>query len=214
MVSAMPEWWPDWRGQTCVIVAGGPSAGSQDYRLVWSSSARVIAINNAHQLVPWADILFACDRAWWQHYGPELDFAGLRITTDERHDEIDPSLGVERINMLRHREDVVLGKGACVGWGGNSGFQALNLALLLGVRRIVLVGYDMTTAQGSHWHGRHGGGLPNPTEANVGRWRRAVDGAADAARDLDVEVLNASSGSALRRYRKVSLAEALEKETQ
>ncbi|HCZ48509.1 MAG TPA: hypothetical protein DCZ11_05850, partial [Gammaproteobacteria bacterium] len=43
--------------------------------------------------------------------------------------------------------------------GGNSGYQALNLAVLLGAERVILLGYDM---HGGHWHGRHGGRLNNP----------------------------------------------------
>lgn len=50
----------------------------------------------------------------------------------------------------------------CVNSGGNSGYQAVNLAYGLGAERIVLLGFDMQKTGGrSHWHGDHEGGLPN-----------------------------------------------------
>lgn len=96
-----------------------------------------------------------------------------------------------------------------IGWGGNSGFQAVNLAAHFGVRRIVLVGFDMQLRTGIHWHGRHGRGLNNPTRHNVERWRRVLDQAAPALAALGVEVVNVSPVSALTAYPKMSLEEAL-----
>ena len=42
-----------------------------------------------------------------------------------------------------------------IGGGGNSGFQALNLALQWGARKIILVGFDLTDENGLHWYGRN-----------------------------------------------------------
>lgn len=40
--------------------------------------------------------------------------------------------------------------------GRNSGYQAINLAVLSGAKRILLLGYDMRFIQGrSHWFGDH-----------------------------------------------------------
>lgn len=96
-----------------------------------------------------------------------------------------------------------------VGWGGNSGFHSLNLAVQFGAARIVLVGFDMRVDHGLHWHGRHEG-MNNPTARNVERWRRCMDAAADTIASLGITVINASEISALTRYPKMSLEEALE----
>lgn len=96
-----------------------------------------------------------------------------------------------------------------IGSGGNSGFQALNLAVQFGARTIVLVGYDYRIDQGLHWHGRHKAGLNNPTQHNIARWRRRLDDQAGRLAALGVEVLNASPVSALTAFPKVSLAEVL-----
>ena len=40
--------------------------------------------------------------------------------------------------------------------GGNSGFQAVNLAYLMGAERIILLGFDMMPTDGKkHWFGDH-----------------------------------------------------------
>lgn len=205
-MTVKPEWWPDWVGDTCIIVAGGPTAKEQPYHLI-RPEHRVIVINNAHQLVPGADILFACDLAWWRRYGATLTFKGLRLSTDKHACKL--PYGVQQVNLDRPSDKMNLVKFNTVGWGGNSGFQALNLAVQMGAKKIVLVGYDMTTVHGLHWHGSHPRGMNNPTENNVRRWCRAVDGAADDLEPLGIKVVNCSPVSALQRYEKMGLKEAL-----
>jgi hypothetical protein len=93
-----------------------------------------------------------------------------------------------------------------VGHGGNSGFQALNLAAQFGARRIVLIGYDFT---GPHWHPNHAKPLANPHEEAMARWRGHLDAAAPLYKAWGVEVLNASPVSRLKAYPRVSIEDAL-----
>jgi len=111
--------------------------------------------------------------------------------------------------MRRNDDRLCLEKGT-IGWGGNSGFHCLNLAVQFGAAKIILVGYDMRLDKGIHWHGRHPRGLNNPTDANVRRWRRCIDDAADLIAGLGIRVINASPVSALRTYPKMDLMDALE----
>jgi hypothetical protein len=67
----------------------------------------------------------------------------------------------------------------------------------------------MRIDRGLHWHGKHEGGLNNPNNGNVKRWRNCIDGAADTLRSLGITVINASPVSALRNYPKMDLMEAL-----
>jgi hypothetical protein len=117
--------------------------------------------------------------------------------------------GVRKVGLNKHDDRLELLKIGTVGWGGNSGFHALNLAVQLRGAKIILVGYDMTLDHGIHWHGRHGGGLNNPTKRNVERWRRCIDAAAPIIAALGISVANASPISALQNYRKMSFEEAL-----
>lgn len=96
-----------------------------------------------------------------------------------------------------------------LGSGGNSGFQAVNLAVQFGATKIVLVGFDYRIDLGIHWHGRYPPGLNNPNQTSVARWRERLDSQAKRLADLGVTVLNASEDSALSAFPKVPLMEAL-----
>lgn len=95
--------------------------------------------------------------------------------------------------------------------GGNSGYQALNLALHLGARRIVLLGYDMGVGEDGrlHWFGRHPSGLNNPKPEHFATWAKAFGALAPALADLGVEVVNCSRRTALDCFRRAPLEEVL-----
>ncbi|MBS4048154.1 MAG: hypothetical protein KG075_17545 [Alphaproteobacteria bacterium] len=97
-----------------------------------------------------------------------------------------------------------------IGWGGNGGFHACNIAAQFGPpRRIILVGFDMRTDKGVHWHGRHANGLSNPHESTTSKWAQTFDEIAPEFTALGIEVLNASPISKIRAYPKMSLEGAL-----
>lgn len=127
------------------------------------------------------------------------------MTQDKRIAKLFPEIRQVEIRPRVH--DMVLTPGV-VGSGGNSGFQACNVALHCGARRLILVGYDCTLRHGAHWHGRHSG-LNNPTQAGVDKWKERFDAQAPIFAKLGVEVLNASKISALEAYPKMTLEEAL-----
>ena len=133
-------------------------------------------------------------------------FKGLRITQDVAAWVRYPAL--QWVLCDRHREDLVLDKPGQIGWGGNSGFHALNLAVQFGAKKIILVGYDMHLNAGIHWHGPHEK-INNPTSHNVKRWRKAVDDVAPVLVKHGVKVINASLISALQNYPKMTFEQAL-----
>lgn len=199
-----PKWWPDWTGETVVLVAGGPSAADAPLEAV-RGRTRAIVVNEGYRLAPWADALYAADWGWWHARRGLPEFAGMKMTEHKRAAE---EWGLRRVEVLKQDDRISFEPGV-IGSGGNSGFQALNLAVQWGARRIILVGYDATLDHGVHWHGRHGEGLRNPTVNLVRRWRRALDGAAKVLRERGIEVINASPISALENYPKMSLEAAL-----
>jgi hypothetical protein len=67
----------------------------------------------------------------------------------------------------------------------------------------------MHTADGVHWHGRHGNDLINPSDVNLCRWRRVLDQAAQPLRTLGIDVVNASSNSALTAYPKMTIDDTM-----
>jgi hypothetical protein len=49
---------------------------------------RVVAVNDAYRLAPWADALVGNDRAWWGLYPEALNFAGRKFAgTSVQHVE-------------------------------------------------------------------------------------------------------------------------------
>lgn len=201
-----PEWFPDWSEETVVIVASGPSAAEVP---IWEAEgeARFIAINTSWRLCPWADMLFACDYSWWNRAKGAPEFKGIRATVDKTAAVVFPD--VHLVGCRKPDDRLFLEPIGTVGWGGNSGFHCLNLAVQFGCRRIILVGFDMHIRDGVHWHGKHPSGMNNPSRGNIERWRRAVDGAARVIEPLGITVVNCSPHSALQNYPKMPFAEAL-----
>lgn len=200
------SWWPDWHDDACVIVASGPSAKDVPLDTI-RGRMRVVAVNSSWRLVPWADALYACDYSWWRNNEGCPDFAGMKLTTDHR--TMRHKWGIRQID-LRRDDRIVFTPVGTVGWGGNSGFQALNAVVQFGVKRIALVGFDATVAHGIHWHGPHPSGLNNPKDTTVIRWRRALDNAAKPLAEAGVTVINCSSVSALTKYPKMEFADAVD----
>lgn len=197
------DWFPDWSGQTAVVAGAGPSATQQDLDLC--RGARVIAVNSSWKLAPWADAVYASDQDWWRRARPDA-FAGLRVAPALclRHDPAIKTVVVRKDDNIVTVPPGVLGSG-----GGHGGFQALNLAIQFGARRIILIGIDCRIDQGLHWHGPHPKGLGNPRDGAVKQWRFILDGQAKRLKNLGVEVVNASPISALTAFPRMTMATAM-----
>lgn len=203
---SVPEWWPDWKGETAVIVASGPTASTVPLAKA-KGKAKFIVINNSWQLAPWADILFGCDFSWWKFAGGCPEFKGLKMTVEAQVAKHYPDVKV--VKCRKPDDRIVLDELGTVGWGGNSGFHCLNLAVQFGCSKVLLVGMDMTIAHGVHWHGKHPPHMNNPTNGNIARWARAVDAAAAPIRQRGVKVFNCSDVSVLSNYPKLPFEKAL-----
>ncbi len=205
----MPEVWavpPIWRGATVVCLGGGPSLTGADAARC-RGRARVIAINDAYRLAPWADLLYFCDHRWWSWHRDTAafkSFAGVRVTLDARVAAEEPS--VHYVHNAG-REGLNLDRGHLM-TGRNSGYQAINLAVQLGAKRILLLGYDMRAVDGrTHWFGDH------PTETRPGVYVGAMlpmfETIAAPLAASGVEVVNCTPGSALATFPMADLADAL-----
>lgn len=186
-------------------MASGPSAKDVDLSRA-KGRAKVIAINSSWRLVPWADMLFACDANWWNKNDGAPEFEGVKLCIEQSACE---EWGLERVICMKPDDRFYHEPKGTVGWGGNSGFHCLNLGVQFGVKRILLVGYDMSIRNGLHWHGAHPAGLNNPTAGNAERWRRSIDAAAREIEKTGIEVLNCSPKSALRNYPKAKFEDVI-----
>lgn len=205
-VSRVTSWWPDWRGQPAAVIASGPSAkeaGVDQLR----GRVRTIVIKDSHVLAPWADVLYGCEAPFWKNEIGMPGFGGLKVAADPDLTTMYPDIKIVKIPDP-DCDELLYSELGVIGAGGNSGFQAVNLAAQFGADRILLVGVDL---QGTHWYGRNRGrGRNNPDELNFRRWKKAFDNATGSLQAHGIRVLNASPVSAIETMRKVTVAEALE----
>lgn len=155
------------------------------------------------RLAPWADALYACDYAWWAtNLTDWAEFRGVKFTWCE--------LAAREFGLCHvpSRKAPGLGRDR-VHTGGNSGYQAVNLAYLLGAARIVLLGFDMQKSGGrSHWHGDHRR-LNNPTPDLLRRWVENFEALAGELQAEGVEVINCSRQTALRCFPRATLCSVI-----
>jgi hypothetical protein len=211
-VATVPRLFP---GETVVVIGGGTSLTPEDVAYC-QGRARVVAIKEAYLLAPWADVLYACESKWWQHYQGAPTFAGLKyaLLPDAQDHPAAPSyLDVFQrfpdVQLLRHTgaEGLELDPSG-LRHGYNSGHQAINVAVHLGASRIVLLGFDMSRGPTGeqNWFGAHPNhltGSPYPIFA------QHMHTLVEPLKALGVEVLNASRFTVLTAFPRVSLEEAL-----
>lgn len=196
MVS-VPRLWP---GETFVCIGSGPSLTPEDVQACqWR--ARVIAVNDAYRLAPWADVLYACDAKWWRHHGP-LTMAGPALRFS-----LEPGAG-KWAHILRNTGVTGLEtEPTGLRTGCNSGYQAINLAVHLGAKTIVLLGYDMGAHDSQdHWFGAHPWKQGSPP---YHKFLEVFPSILPELSALGITLVNASRRSALTCVPCVSLAEAL-----
>lgn len=189
--------WPDWSGQTAVIVGTGPSANH-----IEQGSFRSIVIKSSWRLLPTADILYGIDKGWWiaNHGAPH--FKGLKVSPSPTACKV---FGLRQVR-LKSRAEILLGESGVLGCGlktggGFSGFQAINLAIQLGSKQIILMGFDMNLFKGAHWNSDQAG-VAKPDAGRVESWRVALDGCAPQFKELGVEV-SVVGDTALTQFPKV-----------
>lgn len=194
---------PIWSGETVYIIGGGPSLMGFDWNRLMGK--RTIAINKAILSYPRADALYWTDSRVYGWYKKDIDsFKGLKYSI--RNHSSYPA----DINILRKSNKFGLEEAKdALCHGNNSGYAAINLAYLLGAKRIVLLGYDMhNDGKRSHYHE----GYPVPaTGDNIYR-DQFVPGfeiLADLLKQKKVEVYNASMTSSLRVWPKITFEQAL-----
>jgi hypothetical protein len=199
--ASVPRLWP---ASTIVCIGGGPSLTPDDVTLC-RNRARVIAINDAYRLAPWADVLYAADSKWWRYHKGVPSFHGLKFSLQPDASQW-PGVVVLRNTGCDGLERDPSG----LKTGLNSGYQAVNLAVHLGAARILLLGYDMQAIHGTktHWFGEHPPAIRcgSPYAGFQAKFPLLVKPLAD----LGVEVVNCSRETALTCFPRLPIDHALE----
>jgi len=200
----LPEW-PIW--EAAAVIASGPSTKREDVESL-KGRLPVLAIKRNVELAPWADAVYGCDYPWWRAVRGLPDYKGLKLAFAPKAVEqygLKPVLIPEHAKSDKLRFETT----GTVGGGGCSGFQALNLAVQFGAKRVLLLGFDCQDRSGVHWYGRNNApGMSNPSQNNFARWKRSFGNAAEQLKGR-VEVVNASPISDLKCFPKGTVAETL-----
>lgn len=199
------------RHWTVVIVGSGPSLSDDQCDLIRQARAedrcRVIVVNDNYQRVPNADWLVAYDGPWWNLHSQRIDRACpqlVRWSCDTRAGEYGALMFVGENG--RGISDETSG---AVRQGTNSGFGAVGLSIMHGARRILLAGMDCKAGPDGrkHWFGDHPPRLPacQPFET----FAQDFDSLADPAAEREIEIINCTIDSAIRRLPRGDLAAEL-----
>lgn len=194
---------------TFVILASGPSLKQFDVDYA-RGKARVIAVNDTYRLAPWADILYASDRAWWDLHQAELWwFRGDWYTHDLNNRTWTATMKHRGMNVVHGLNlDGVSNQPGTIHLGGNSGFQALNLAITMGATKIILSGFDMITHDGkTHFFGNHPASLRNDSPYPL--FRQFFNRAAPQIEAMGIDVVNCTRLTALQCFRKSTMRDEL-----
>lgn len=194
-------------------VGGGGSLTQSDVDTL-RGRVRVIGVNDAYRIVPFADAIYAADISWWAVHWEKVqkNFAGRMYTVINGQDKVKPyaahtlygcqvfKQAGENEGLSRDPERLRL--------GSLSGIQAINLAYHWGAKVILLLGYDMQWTNGlRHWFGDHkAAGLRNAEPSKyLGNFSNIHPA------DYGIEIVNCSRQTALDHFPKMPLADALDK---
>lgn len=201
---------PIWKGETCAIIAGGPSLRGFNAEVL-PTRWRVITINDAWKLEPLADIHYYCDQSWIASQ-KGIDFDSLKWVKGD----LKEGAGVdERVRVLRITGQLGFDRDpSCLRHGSNSAYQCIHLAAHLGVSRIVLLGVDMKVALDGRTHCHNGPRLP------AAQFQRTLQQdmlplfqyLVKPLETRGIEVINANPESALTCWPRMPLTEVLRKE--
>lgn len=163
--------------------------------------------------MPLAAVLYSCDADWWRVHCGCPRFSGERWSSHTvgkigQHNDKLATADAFDLNLIEGRD----GEGfsfdpSFIHYGSNSGFQAVNLAILFGATRILLVGFDMRAVHGKrHFFGDHPAPLRNTRDyvPFISSFERAAKKVPD-----HITIINCTPLSALKCFPMMDLQDAL-----
>lgn len=200
----MPRWTPEkvWNDQDVFVIGGGNSLERFDWKLLRNENT--IGCNDAFR--HGKEICKICifgDSKWFKTFERELSrYKGTVFTNCSQ-------LQKTKLPWLwtMTRRGSGLYKNA-LGWNSNTGTAAVNLALLLGAKRIFLLGFDMHLSKDakSNWHQNR---LDKPNESIYSKFLKGFEKlAVDLKKKFpDVQVINVTDNSSLELFPKIGVNE-------
>ena len=232
----------EWIGETAVIIGGGPTLRKEDIAYAKGKGWRRIVCNDSYLLDPEAEVLVWGDRRWyeWNRHNLTLHQGSYKIAWQDvektegyrfhilRHADQRPELrqwlqdvsrfdeGTKELKRaiqqaLQYPDNLLTEDPGKIA-GTNTGQGAINVAYHFGVKRIVLLGFDMraTKVDGKwrlQWHDFHRRGT------EISRYKEifapSIRIQAEILRSKGIEIVNCTSKSELRGIPIVSLESLL-----
>jgi hypothetical protein len=188
---------------TVYIIGGGPSL--KNFKWSELNNKKTIAINKALLSYPNADAVYWTDGRFYNWHKKDIDsFKGLKYTIAPRREMS------EDIHLLKRGEKYGLSTSLnTLSHGMNSGYAAINLALHLGSKRIVLLGYDMgNVGSSSHYHDGYPINATSDTIYNK-HFLPGFNILKEHIKGKGIEIFNACPTSRLDSFKKITIEESL-----
>lgn len=222
-----------WDGGECWIIAGGPSwlyefnIPKETIKAVMAKTKQpsefssylkaihnkhIIGVNNAYQIGNWIDILFFGDCSWYNvHRLALIDFPGIKITSCPNR-TFDKKERIKKLDRDKFHKKGISSDKSKVSWNSNSGAASISVAAHLGVKRIILLGFDMAIdnhSKYSHFHGSHRKPEQGIKSPPFKRHLMGFPAIKEDAKNMGIEIINASPKSTIPEFPRVSVNELL-----
>lgn len=173
----------------------------------------VIGVNASYLIGNWIDFVFFGDKGFLlAHQAALASFQGVKVSCHPRTNEID---WIKFLPRDKNHASGISTNPMKVSWNGNSGAAAISLAAHTGVKRIILLGFDMKLGAGNrqHWHDVYGRGISMDERRRrklpFHKHLRGFPVIAKDAKRMGIEILNANMDSAIECFPKVTVKELL-----
>ena len=226
-----------WEGGECWIIGGGPSVTQQfgipaevvqkvvageltpeaySPYLSILHTRHVIGVNVAYRIGTWMDMIFSGDGGFYlKHREALATYPTLTISCAEQKQNEKNTDGIKVLARDKNRSRGISRDPRMVSWNGNSGAAAISVAAHTGVKRILLLGFDMRLSEDGdqHWHRLYKRDNPpkprRPSKLPFDRHMLGFEAIAKDADKMGIEILNISPDSAIKELKKVSLRDVL-----
>lgn len=213
---------------TAAVIGTGPSLTMRQVEVARAKGFTLIGCNRVFLDVPDLDHLYGCNWEFWKTYASTMVACQLSAecwtSAAEAQTHAPWVRYLEPVDAggLSPRPERPLNDHAVIHHGHSTGFQALQLAWLLGFERIVLLGYDMQYAPDYDGKRGHIGSTPRhyfgeyPRELQHWPSKSVENGkhvelvrlygtVAEDASKLGVQIINATPTSALDCFPRVAI---------
>lgn len=224
-----------WEGGECWIIGGGPSMPEQfgvpkdviasvqsqeQPPSVYSPylspihGKHIIGVNAAFLIGNWIDVMIFGDSNFYFSYRLEMaKYHNIKVSCNPNmHSGKQGVYGLKYVPRNGNHPMGLSEKKNHISWNHNTGAAAINLAYHFGVKRILLLGFDMklSDTDKQHWHGLY------PSAKRTGkrnlpfhRHLQSYTPLSNDAQRLGIEILNVNENSAIGQFPKVKLNDVL-----